>query len=798
MNYNEQSIKTLDSLAHMRLRLNSYVRDTSAGGQFHIIKEAIDNGVDEISLMDGSGCLEVLFFRNKRIGTYQVVVIDNGRGMPLGKMLDILLVGNTSGKFDQENYIISTGSNGCGIKTTLAASKDFRAISFNGKLVGDTGLFNHTCTPKRLIKSKNVRNNKGTIVFLTPDPAVLHEIIDFTNDPHLLEEHIAQLSLFANYRIKFFIIEELISDRMLNEDTDVFIQFIKARCNYKPYFDSATFNKEQYVANFFKLTRPFLVSHDFSYRNTTDAYLAIDLKLSVLPTKNVNNNRLTFVNNILFTDRTCFQYTELIAYLKGKMIKHIQDPAIHNFFKEHYTLPIWVFGNISFSGAVFVGLEKSAYRDDAFKKPYKKALHAMLSEAYVTELYNILAAHIETCYNNFSNKHLKVSNNKSLLTQLNYPTKFTDCRAVDRSITELFLVEGDSAKSDKARNPEFQASYALRGKPINGVLTKDKMSISKEKLKANQIFQDVIKILNIQDGTMDNLYFNKLFIATDADAHGYHIANIVLGNLFVLCPEFVNSGKIYLSMPPHYRINLGKNKAIFARTTSELNAILSKYVYSNYLELRLQSDLFDKALTIEEYMAFNEIVDLIGDTITSIGEEYFIHPVILEQLALLTNKIDFNNPDTSILSEAFGQDVKFNAATNVLTVSIGTKDIVIPLIKMTEIIYEHILPLYRSFHYNRTTILATTKKTKLMHNQPISVVQLYQIHKQLMKTVPINPLKGLGTMSPPEIYQTCINPEHRRCQQITSLGDIETIFQMLGSDNKWRKQLVLSGYEGVM
>lgn len=796
-NYDENSIVTLDTLSHMRLRLNSYIRDTNVGGQFHLIKEAVDNAVDEAALMDGSGKVDILMFRSKRTGTYQIVVVDNGRGMPVGKMLDILLKGNTSGKFNQDNYAIGTGSNGIGIKAAVASASDFRCIAFNGETAGDTLTFNHAKLPAKVTLSKNARNKKGTMVMWSPDPEVLHEILSFTNDYGLLYEHLQTSSLFANYRIRFYLIESLIPKKLMNAETDEFVKFIDSRLNYQPTFDSTLFDKEAYVKGFFNVSQSFLDTSSFQYKGTTGKHLSIDLQLMVLLTRNVSNNRLTFVNNIIFTDRSCYQYTLLIDYLKTKLSAFISSPAIVNFFIDHYTLPIWVYGDIKYGGAVFVGLDKTAFRDDTFKPKYVKALSKMIPDQYIDALYALIAEHIQAAYDKFSNKHLKVSNNKSLLTQLNFPTKFADCRAKDRSDTELFLMEGDSAKSDKARDPQYQAGYALRGKPINGITTPDNMEGGINKLKANLIFQDVVKILNIQDGTTNNLYFNTLFIATDADAHGYHIADIILANLYALCPEFLESGRVHLVIPPHYEIKVGK-ETIFARNTTELNSILSQDIYYEFLEIRLRSDRFDKVLSHEEFIAFNEMVSTMGDAISAIADEHFIHPVILEQLSLLTNMVDFDNPDVLMLSKAFGNTVKYNAQTHVMTVSIGTSDIVVPLVRIKEIIYSQILPLFRSFYYNRTDIFVTTKKTPSFKGHQVSIVQLYQMQEELRKLLRIRPLKGLGSMSPKEIEATCINRQTRRSKQVTSIGDVDTIFRMMGSDSRWRKELVLAGYKGLM
>lgn len=795
--YNETSVVTLDTLSHMRLRLNSYIRDTNVGGQFHLIREMVDNAVDEAAMMNGEGAIEVMMFRSIDSGNYQVAVSDNGRGMPISKILDILLVGNTSGKFNQDSYDVATGSNGIGVKVAVASASEFRCISANGDMIGETGRFNHEKLPEVVGITENTDGMKGTIVVWSPDADVLHEIRSFTEDCSLLTDHLELSSLFANYRIRFYLIEELISPKMMLSDTYTFVRFIESRKNYSPVFDSTTFDKSDYVKRFFNVTQPFIMSRNFKYESPAKRRLTLDLELMVLLTRNVVGNRLTFVNNILFTDKSCYQYALLIKFLKGKLGPLIDSPTITSFMMDNYTLPIWVYGDIKYGGAVFVGLAKTAFKDETFRRPYFEAIAATIPDEYIVELYSVLKDHLQAAYDAFSNKHLKVVSNKSLLTQLNFPTKFADCRAKDRSNTELFLMEGDSAKSDKARDPQFQAGYSLRGKPINGILNKANMDTGISKLKANLIFQDIVKILNIESRTTSNLYFDKLFIATDADAHGYHIADLIMSNIYALCPKFLASGRVYLVMPPHYEVTVGKSQ-VFVRNTSELDAMLANELYFKCLEIRLRSDRFDTVLSKDEFIAFSAMVSTMGDALSAIASAHFIHPVVLEQLALLTNEIDFNNPDMTLLGKALGKGVTYNSSTKVLSVSIGLTDIVIPMIKIRDVIYDKVLPLFRAFQYHRLEILVTTKQTPSFKGKQVSVIQLHQMQTELRSKMAIRPLKGLGSMSPPEVYATCINPDTRRCKQVSTIGEVDMIFKMMGNDSRWRKELVLSGYDGLM
>ena len=378
------------------------------------------------------------------------------------------------------------------------------------------------------------------------------------------------------------------------------------------------------------------------------------------------------------------------------------------------------------------------------------------------------------------------------MSRLNRPNKFNDCSTTDREAAELFLVEGDSAKSDQDRDSTFQASYTLGGKPFNGLTDLAHLSESINKIKGNAIFQDIIRILNITPGSNDlkGLNFWKTFIMADADTHGYHITSIVIGNLWAICPALINEGHVYVTMPPLYSLNIKGNKPIYIRNSTELNATLAYHVYYRCLDITVKSEKYSKVLAREEFVAFSELVTRIGEELDRLSTEYMIPALLLEQLSLLTNHLNLKHPNVTELQKWLGCEVKYVKHGHLLIISIGSEDIVVPLNQITELIYARILPMYREFYYGRTKIFATTKNSSALKETPTTIIQLNEMFKKLSGMFTIKRYKGLGSMPAGVTLENCTAPSTRRVYQISNIGDVDVIFDMLGDSSHARKKLM--------
>lgn len=803
--YNESSIKNLTGLEHIRLRPSGYINDTHISGTFHLLKEILDNSVDELSAMNSEkGLLQVILFINKDKSSYQGVVIDNGRGIPIGKLIDVFANTMTSGKFDTSVYRTSAGSFGVGASVSVALSKWFRAITMNNGKIADATI-HYDNIPENPMIIETPFDKTGTIVFHEPDDTILTGVPFFSSDFSLLTDYMIQLSLFNIYQLKLFVVNNELPKKYRKADTIDTISYIDSILQGQPFFDSTdpSFDRKAYINSYFGVTKKWDAVFDIN--GSFEDILKVKGELLVsLSNPFTGNTRLTMVNDILFNDNASYHITDLNAALKSKLCEYIQEKRIKQFFLEIYKLPIWLSMDIRFSGALFSGLAKTSFKDFKFKHPYNTLLNKVLTKEMISNIYHLIENHIKNQYDKWSNVDFRPSTTmKGLLAKLNRPSKFFNCSTTNREEAELFLVEGDSAKIDQDRDSRFQASYTLGGKPFNGLTFPNRIEDSIQAIKTNHVFEDIVRILNITPGSnnLSNLNFAKTFITADADTHGYHITNIVIGNLYMLCPELINQGHVYVVIPPLYSLTIKGNKPIYIRNEDELNVTLAYHVYYRCLEIELEtpdvqvSNIVRRRshiLSREEFVVFCELVNKIGDELKRLSIEYTIPAILLEQLALMTNHLNLKNPNIMMIQKLLGCEVRYVQSSNIIIVSIGSEDIVVPLNQITDLIYSRILPLYREFYYSKTRIYATTKNSIAMSRSPVSIMQLYSIFEELRNLFVIERYKGLGSMESPDKIVNCTSPKTRRVFRITSIGDLDVVFDMLGNDPSERKKL-LSG-----
>lgn len=796
--YNEDTIKSLTDLQHIIHRPSAYIPNSGFEGHVKINWEIIDNATDELSLMkNGSGRLDVVMVCDRKQKSYSMIVRDNGRGIPVGKtLITSFAIARTSGKFDTKaGYTASAGLFGWGSTVTLALSSWFRVISKNPNIIGDVTIHRENI-PEDIETIPNGDKSTGTIVMYTPDNSVLIDFEEYIDQWGDFVNSLSKLSLFSKFLINFYVVENIsIIDQLKVASTSEALQLVDQLCTNVPAFTNVDFDKDRYIRNYFGISQSWKNSFHIQGKSD-DGLLSVEGDIFILLSNlQLVVNKLTFVNTIAFDDNASLHISLLQSFIKQRLSGLIDDKSIRAYFVEMYKLPFWLVLNVRFSGAQFSGFAKTSFKDVAFKHPYTVLLNKIINHDMLIEMYKTLEEHIVTQYNKFSNKDFTPSGSmRGLLSRLNRPTKFVNCSTNNRMDAELFLVEGDSAKSNKGRGSTFQAFYTLGGKPYNGLTSIDKLSDSVNNIKRNHIFQDIIRILNITPGSNDlsNLNFGKIFIMADADTHGYHITDILIGDLYALCPALINNGHVYVTIPPLYSLNIKGREPIYIRDNFELNATLAYAVYYNSIDITFHTDQITRVLTRDEFVAFSEIVCRIGDELDRLSVEYMIPAFLLEQLSLITSHLNLNKPDIHVLRNVLGCDVRYIESGHLLVVSIGSDDIIVPLNQITELIYARILPLYRSFYYGKVKLSATTKRSKAMVNSPISIAQLYQIFKQLDGMFTIKRYKGLGSMPPEDIAKNCVNPVTRKAHQITNIGDLTTVFYMLGDDPIERKRLVLN------
>ena len=538
--YNEDNIVHLDDREHIRRRPGMYIGKLGDGshsddGIYVLIKETIDNCIDEFRMNEGKVVEVSVSAPSAEDNSQRVRVRDYGRGIPLGKMVEAVSILNTGGKYDTKAFKKSVGLNGVGTKAVNALSLEFvvqvwrdgktRRIVFNqGHLVEDSDIQDHNGPEKR-----------GTLIEFVPDNTK---------------------GLFENYRFR-----------------DDFIETMMRNYAYLNVGLTLSYNGKKYSSKnglFDLLTETMTVDPLYPIIHIQGE----DIEIALCHTDQTGEEYHSFVNG---------QHT-----IQGGTHQAALREAIGRTIKEFYNknfelsdIRSGVVGAIAInvSEPVFEsqtkvklgskdmapegGLSVNKFVNDFVKQQLDNYLHKH-SEVADTMLQKILESEKErkaiagvTKIARERAKKIMLNNPKLRDCQVHYndakPTKSAKDADDDlREESSIFITEGLSASGSitKSRDVRTQAVFSLRGKPLNSY------GLSKSVVYENEEFNCLQAALNIEDG-LDELRYNKVIIATDADVDGMHIRLLMLTFFLQFFPDLVKKGHVYILQTPLFRV---KNK----------------------------------------------------------------------------------------------------------------------------------------------------------------------------------------------------------------------------------------------
>lgn len=533
--YTEDSIKSLDWKDHIRLRPGMYIGKLGDGqspddGIYVLVKEVIDNSIDEHMMGFGSK-IEI------DIDDHSVKVRDYGRGIPLGKVVDCVSKINTGAKYDSEAFQKSVGLNGVGTKAVNALSDSFTIRSFrDGKMKSATFEKGHLVKDERIKASKETN---GTFVEFVPDASIFQ---NFRYRPGFLDE------LFWNYAY-------------LNCGLTIV-------CNGKEYHsDQGLLDLLEKKADGLNLSYPI-----FHYKSK-------DIEVAFSHSDSSNELYYSFVNG---------QYTPMggthQAGLRESLIKTVRD-----FYKKNFDTQDIRSG---FVAALCVRIQEPVFESQTKTKLGSQTisqdgpnLKTWLHDFYGRELD--LSLHKDQGFADALLKRIKQSEKerkelagiKKLARERTkkanlFNKKLRDCRIHLNSKNKLrdqsmiFITEGDSASGSitKSRDPKSQAVFSLRGKPLNS------FGMKKKVVYENEEFNLLAHACNLEEG-LDNLRYNKIIIATDADVDGMHIRLLLLTFFLQFYPEVVKAGHLHVLQTPLFRVR-NKKKTLYCYDEKEKDKAL--------------------------------------------------------------------------------------------------------------------------------------------------------------------------------------------------------------------------------
>ncbi|MGI6233332.1 MAG: DNA topoisomerase IV subunit B [Prevotella sp.] len=535
--YTDDNIRHLSDMEHVRTRPGMYIGRLGDGslpedGIYVLLKEVIDNSIDEFKMNAGDR-IEVDVVDN-----LTVRVRDYGRGIPQGKLVEAVSVLNTGGKYDSKAFKKSVGLNGVGVKAVNALSSRFEVRSYReGKvrtLVFEKGVLKDD-------KTEKTNDETGTYIFFRPDD-----------------------TLFKNYQFHDDYVETMLCNyTYLNSGLTIMYngRRIRSRNGLEDLLnDTMTVNPLYPIVHI----------------------KGEDIEIAFTHTNQYGEEYHSFVNG---------QHTTQGGTHQSAFKEHIAR-TIKEFFDKNYEYTDIRNGIVA---AIAINVEEPVFESQTKIKlgstlmaPGGETINKYVGDFIKREVDNYLHIHKEDCADILENKIKESERERKAMAGVTklarerakkanlHNRKLRDCRihycdAKDdrKEESSIFITEGDSASGSitKSRDVNTQAVFSLRGKPLNS------FGLTKKVVYENEEFNLLQAALDIEDG-LDNLRYNKVIVATDADVDGMHIRLLIITFFLQFYPELIKKGHVYVLQTPLFRVRNRRTKIKKKSVVEEADAKL--------------------------------------------------------------------------------------------------------------------------------------------------------------------------------------------------------------------------------
>ncbi|KAB2311020.1 DNA topoisomerase (ATP-hydrolyzing) subunit B [Betaproteobacteria bacterium SCN2] len=787
--YDESSIQQLEGLEAVRKRPGMYIGDTSDGtGLHHMVFEVLDNAIDE-ALAGHCDDIKVIIHPDNSIS-----ISDNGRGIPVGVKFDdkhepkrsaaeiVMTVLHAGGKFNQNSYKVSGGLHGVGVSCVNGLSKWLRLtvrrdgkkyfMEFRRGKVEEREMEIQNGVEVSPMKIVGDTKNRGTEVHFLADEEIFGKV-DYHFD--ILAKRIRELS-FLNNGVKI----ELLDHRDGKSENFAHSGGVKGFVEYM--------NKA-------KTTLHSKVFHAVGEKDNITVEVAMQWNDSYSETVQC------FTNNIPQRDGGT-HLTGLRTAMTRVINKYIEDNELAKKAKVETT------GDDMREGltcVLSVKVPEPKFSSQTKDKLVSSEVQPAVSEVVAQKLADYLQENpidakiicgkiVEAARaRDAARKAREMTRRKGVLDGVGLPGKLADCQEKDPALSEIYIVEGDSAggSAKQGRDRKFQAILPLRGKVLNVEKARFDKLISSEQIVT--LITALGTGIGANDFNIEKLRYHRIIIMTDADVDGAHIRTLLLTLFYRQLPELVERGHIYIAQPPLYKVKSGKKEQY----------LKDEHALKEFL---LSQALSDAALVPAEGAA-----PILGDALENLAREYFLSEAVIDRLTrILPEEVLHALMHIPSLSLADSTQAMMAEAALAAQLEGGVYSVETEYVPETE---AHRLKITRNLHGNvivnfleedllESGDYAQLAKTgdmlrgligegaSISRGEKAAGATTFKeamdwLLAEVKRTLGIQRYKGLGEMNPEQLWETTMDPKVRRLMKVRIEDAIsaDQIFTTLMGDN---------------